>query len=355
MRAVRITAFGAPPEVVDLPDPTPPVGGVVVRVEATGLCASDRFAWAGHDGDVTLPHVPGHELVGHVVATGAGVTRFRAGDRVTTPFVCGCGACPDCRAGRAQVCPHQQQPGFTHDGSFAELVALHHADHNLVPVPDDTDAAGAALLGCRVATAHRALVGRGRLTSGERVLVLGAGGVGLAAVLIASALGAEAVVADPSPAARARAVELGAVAAVDTADGPDAVRGAVGDGGARLAVEAAGRADALDLGVRSLRRHGTLVQVGLLTREPVVPVPLMIAHELTVTGSHGMAAADYPELMALVADGRLDPGRLVTRRTGLDALAGALAAAPEPGGILVGLPRDPAADRSALPVQPVPG
>ncbi|WP_224386635.1 alcohol dehydrogenase catalytic domain-containing protein [Pseudonocardia sp. ICBG1293] len=338
MRAVRITEFGTEPRVVEVPDPVAPPGGVVVRVEATGLCASDRFAWAGHDGDVTLPHVPGHELVGRVVTTGAGVSRVRTGDRVTTPFVCGCGTCPDCRAGRAQVCPHQRQPGFTDDGSCAELVALHHADANLVPVPDAVDAAGAALLGCRVATAHRALVGRGGLAAGERVLVLGAGGVGLAAVLIASALGAEAVVADPSSAARSRAVELGASAVVDTADGPDAVREAVGDGGARLAVEAAGRTDALDLGVRSLRRQGTLVQVGLLAREPVVPVPLMIAHELTVTGSHGMAAADYPALMGLVADGGLDPGRLVTRRTGLAGLAHALGTAPEPGEVLVALP-----------------
>ncbi|MEJ8277963.1 alcohol dehydrogenase catalytic domain-containing protein [Pseudonocardia spirodelae] len=337
MRAVRITAFGAAPEVVDLPDPAPPAGGVVVRVEATGLCASDRFAWAGHDGDVTLPHVPGHELVGRVEATGAGVNRFRPGDRVTTPFVCGCGTCPECRGGHAQVCPHQRQPGFTDDGSFAGLVALHHADHNLVPVPDGVDAAGAALLGCRVATAYRALIARGGLVPGERVLVLGAGGVGLAAVLIATALGADAVVADPQPAARERALALGAVAAVDTAGGPDAVRDALG-GGTRLALEAAGRADALELGLRALHRLGTLVQVGLLSRAPVVAVPLMIARELTVTGSHGMAAADYPPLMALVADGRLDPARLVTRRTGLDALAGALATPPEPGEVLVALP-----------------
>ncbi|MFP5022017.1 alcohol dehydrogenase catalytic domain-containing protein [Pseudonocardia phyllosphaerae] len=335
MRAVQVTEFGSEPTVVELPDPVPAPDGVVVRVAATGLCASDRFAFRGHDGDVALPFVPGHELAGEVVAVGADVRRVRVGDRVTTPFVCGCGICGDCAAGHAQVCSHQEQPGFTHDGSFAELVGLRHADHNLVALPAGADAGGAALLGCRVATAYRALTARGALAPGERVLVLGAGGVGLAAVLLASALGAEAVVADPSPAARERAVSLGAVAAVDTAGGADAVRDVVGDGGARLAVEAAGNADALALGIAALRRQGTLVQVGLLAASPVVDVPVMIAKELTLTGSHGMAAADYPQLMTLVDDGRLDPTRLVTRRITLDDAPAALAARPAPGEVAV--------------------
>jgi alcohol dehydrogenase len=334
-RAVLVTGFGVEPTVESFADIRVRPTSVVVRVEATGLCASDRFAWAGHDDGVELPIVPGHELVGRIVETGSAVTRFRAGDRVTTPFVCGCGTCAHCAAGQTQVCPDQEQPGFTHPGSFAELVQLHHADHNLVRVPDDVDAGGAALLGCRVATAYRALVDRGGVRPGDRVLVLGAGGVGLSAALIAGALGADAVVADPAPAARARAEALGAVATVDPSAGPGAVRDAVGDGGAVLAVEAAGRAESLALGVRALRRQGTLVQVGLLAAEPVVPVPEMIAKELTLRGSHGMAATDYPRLMELVADRRLDPSRLVTRRITLDEAPAALAARPEPGEVVV--------------------
>ncbi|MGY1779662.1 alcohol dehydrogenase catalytic domain-containing protein [Geodermatophilus sp. SYSU D01036] len=92
------------------------------------MCRSDWHAWAGHDDEVAFPHVPGHELAGVVAEVGAEVTRWRAGDRVTVPFVCGCGRCAWCRAGEAQVCPDQQQPGFTHWGSFAEYVALHAAD-----------------------------------------------------------------------------------------------------------------------------------------------------------------------------------------------------------------------------------
>jgi alcohol dehydrogenase len=334
MRAVLVEEFGADPVVVERPDPEPAPDGVVVAVEATGLCASDRFAWRGHDAGVAAPFVPGHELVGRVVAVGDRVRRARVGDRVLTPFVQGCGQCPTCAAGQAQVCPHQEQPGFTHDGSFAELVALRYADANLVAVPDDLDAGGAALLGCRVATAFRAVADRAGVRAGDRVLVLGAGGVGLAAVLVAGALGAEAVVVDPAPDARRRALDLGAVAALDPAVGPEGLRAAT-DGGARVAIEAAGRAESLALGVRALRLQGTLVQVGLLAAEPTVPIPDVVARELAVLGSHGMAAADYPRLTGLVASGRLDPARLVTRRIGLDAAPAALAAPPVPGEVVV--------------------
>ena len=332
MRAVLITEFGAEPSVVDVPDPAPRRDGVVVRVEATGVCASDRHAWLGHDDGVVLPHVPGHELVGEVVATGSAVTRTRSGDRVTTPFVCGCGRCDECRSGRAQVCPDQEQPGFTHWGSFAEYVEVRFADANLVPVAPDADAGGAALLGCRFATAYRALADRGGVRPGDRVLVLGAGGVGLSAVLIGGALGAEVTVADPSPAARGFAASLGAAATVDPSgvDALDRVRDLLG-GGAHVALEAAGRPESLALGVRALRRQGVLVQVGLLAAEPVVPVPDMIARELTVTGSHGMAAADYPRLTRLVVDGHLDPAQLVTARIPLDEAPAALAGTTGPG------------------------
>ncbi|NYD34941.1 alcohol dehydrogenase [Actinomycetospora corticicola] len=328
MRAVVITEFGAEPAVVERPDPAPDPDGVVVAVEATGLCASDRFAWRGHDDGVVLPLVPGHELAGRVVAVGPEVRRVAVGDRVLTPFVEGCGRCAECAAGQAQVCPDQSQPGFTHDGSFAEYVALRHADTNLIGLPEGLDAGGAALLGCRVATAHRAVVARARVRAGDRVLVLGAGGVGLAAVLVAGLLGAEVVVADPAPAARERALALGAVHALDPAELP-------GDGGFAVAIEAAGRPESLTAGLGALRRQGTLVQVGLLTAAPVVPVPAMIARELAVLGSHGMAAADYPALMELVTSGRLDPARLVTRRVGLDEAPAALAAAPVPGEVVV--------------------
>src|SRR5690606_30179770 len=121
MRAIRVTAFGERPSVQEVPVPVPGPRDALVRVKATGLCCSDLHAWRGHDDNVP-PYTPGHEFAGVVEAVGAEVTRVAAGDRVTVPFVAGCGECPDCRSGNAQVCRFQEQPGFTYDGSFAEFV-----------------------------------------------------------------------------------------------------------------------------------------------------------------------------------------------------------------------------------------
>src|SRR5438067_5443263 len=201
VRAVVFDEFGAPPEVRDVPDPVPPPDGAVVRVAATGLCRSDWHGWRGHDPGVRPPHVPGHEFAGAVAAVGAGVTRFRPGDRVTAPFVCACGTCGSCLAGDHQVCERQTQPGFTHWGSFAEYVTVRHADVNLVRLPDGLGYPAAAALGCRFATAFRAVVAQGRVAAGEWLAVHGCGGVGLSAVMIGAACGARVVALDGAEAA----------------------------------------------------------------------------------------------------------------------------------------------------------
>ncbi|MGX5359249.1 zinc-dependent alcohol dehydrogenase family protein [Kocuria sp. KH4] len=327
MRAVVIDAVRARPEVRDVPEPSAPPHGVVVRVRATGLCRSDWHAWAGHD-DITWPHVPGHELAGVVAAVGEGVRRWRTGDRVTVPFVCGCGRCEWCRAGNAQVCPAQEQPGFTHWGSFAELVALHAADTNLVAVPEHVDLATAAGLGCRFATAYRALAARARVAEGEWVTVLGAGGVGLSAVLIARALGARVIAVDRSPEALARARELGAehTLRADGTDVPEAVADLTG-GGSHVAVDAVGSEQTCADAVLSLRRRGRHVQIGLLPPvegHPRVPMARVIGWELDLLGSHGMAAADYPAMLSLIERGVLRPQRLIGRTIGLEAAAALL-------------------------------
>ena len=324
MRAVLIDAVQAKPAVREVADPSVPASGVVVRVVATGMCRSDWHAWAGHD-DVVFPHVPGHELAGVVAEVGAEVSRWEVGDRVTVPFVCGCGRCEWCLAGEAQVCPEQQQPGFTHWGSFAEYVALHAADTNLVAIPDQVDFATAASLGCRFATAYRALVTRARVLEGEWVAVVGAGGVGLSAVMIAQALGGRVVAVDRNPEALAAASELGAEHTLQ-AEGTD-VPSAVADltnGGSHVAVDAVGSEQTCSDAILSLRRRGRHVQVGLLPPvggHPRVPMARVIGWELDLLGSHGMAAVDYPPMMALIEQGSLQPQRLIRRTIGLDAAA----------------------------------
>ncbi|MFC7575155.1 alcohol dehydrogenase catalytic domain-containing protein [Klenkia terrae] len=167
MRALVFEEFGGPLTVREVPDPAPSAGGVVVEVGASGVCRSDWHGWSGHDPDVVLPHVPGHELAGTVAAVGADVRGWSVGDRVTVPFVCACGSCPPCREGAGQVCLRQTQPGFTHWGSFAQLVALDAADVNLVALPEDLAMPTAAALGCRFATAFRAVTGVGRVAPGS--------------------------------------------------------------------------------------------------------------------------------------------------------------------------------------------
>ncbi|MBV7699327.1 zinc-dependent alcohol dehydrogenase family protein [Streptomyces sp. TRM70350] len=331
MRAVVFERFGEPADVREVADPRPAEHGVVVRVEATGLCRSDWHGWQGHDPDITLPHVPGHELAGVVEAVGARVTGRRPGDWVTVPFVCACGTCPSCAAGDQQVCERQTQPGFTHWGSFAQYVALDHADVNLVAVPDDMSFATAASLGCRFATAFRAVVQQGRVAAGEWVAVHGCGGVGLSAVMIAAASGARVVAVDVSARALELARKFGAAQCVDAARTEDtaaAIRDLTG-GGAHLSLDALGSPATCAASVNGLRRRGRHVQVGLLpssTGTTPVPMARAVALELELLGSHGMAAHAYPPMLEAVRAGTLRPDLLVTATIPLDAAPAALAA-----------------------------
>jgi D-arabinose 1-dehydrogenase-like Zn-dependent alcohol dehydrogenase len=339
VRAVVYEAVGARPAILDVPEPSCPVGGVVVRVAATGVCRSDWHAWRGHD-PVPLPHIPGHEFAGVVAEAGADVRRFAVGDRVTAPFVCGCGRCDYCAAGDAQVCPDQTQPGFTGPGSFAELVVVEAADTNLVSLPTDVDFVSGAALGCRFATAFRAVVKHGRVREGDWVAVFGCGGVGLSAVMIAVALGARVVAVDVSAAALNRAAELGATVTLRTEGAGDAEEAAAqvrdaSRGGVHVSLEALGSPATAIASIRSLRRRGRHIQVGLLlgaAAAPPLPMDLVIGRELEIYGSHGLAARDYPPMLAMVASGALQPGRLVGRVIGLDEAPAALMAMDQPSG-----------------------
>lgn len=331
MRAMYYEAFGATPEIRTLPDPTPTERGVVIKVEATGLCRSDWHGWMGHDPDIRLPHVPGHELAGTVAAAGRLVRRFKPGERVTVPFVAGCGHCAECRSGNSQVCEAQFQPGFTHWGSFAEYVAIEHADHNLVHLPETVDFATAASLGCRFATSFRAVVDQARVRGGEWVAVHGCGGVGLSAIMIAAALGANPIAIDIAPEKLDFARTMGAVAAVnarEVADVAEAVREITG-GGAHVSIDALGSPATCFSSIGNLRRRGRHVQVGLMLADhatPQIPMAQVIAHELEIYGSHGMQAWRYDAMLKMMETGKLAPDRLIGRRIGLHEAVPALMA-----------------------------
>lgn len=329
MRAVRYESFGTRPAVVEVPDPTPRPDGVVLRVEATGLCRSDWHAWQGHDPDVVLPHVPGHELSGAIAAIGSEVRDWQVGDPVAVPFICACGRCPQCRAGQQQVCTQQLQPGFNYWGSFAEYVAIPYAQVNLVRLPESVGFATAAAPGCRFATSYRAVTAVGQVRPGEWVVVFGCGGVGLSSVMIAAAAGARVIAVDVDPAALALAEQHGAVHSVLAGAGnPEQLREITG-GGAQVTIDAIGAGSVVQAALRSLRPQGRHIQIGLLPEPLTLDLSFLAFRELSWLGSHGMAAHSFPPLLDLVGSGALPADQLIARTISLDDAPDALVAMGE--------------------------
>lgn len=343
MKAALFTEFGRPLTIETVPDPAVPPDGVVIAVRATGICRSDWHGWMGHDSDVQLPHVPGHELAGEITAVGPLVKNWHIGDRVTTPFCVGCGHCAQCAVGDQQNCDNYFQPGFTAWGSFADYVAIPHADVNLVRLPESMSFVEAATLGCRFITAYRAVVAQGRTTGGEWVVVHGCGGVGLSAVMIAAALGAQVIAVDIRPEALALAQKAGAQHTLNAANNPDLLAqiSELTEGGAHVALDALGSAVTCRNTLLSLRKRGRHVQVGLLLgadKEPALPLNVIISKELEMIGSHGMQAHAYPPMMRMIADGRLQPGLLLERTVGLvegTAVLTNMAAFPTTGVVVI--------------------
>lgn len=332
MKAVVYHEFGGPIAIETVRDPSPEADGAVIQVEATGLCRSDGHGWHGHDPDIKqFPHVPGHEFAGVVVEVGSDVRRAAVGRRVTIPFVAGCGKCDECRRGNQHICDRQYQPGFTGWGSFAEYVAVRYADGNLVPLPENISSIAAAALGCRLATAYRAVRAQGAVQPGEWVAIHGCGGVGLSATMVAHALCARVIAVDIRDEPLELARNLGAEVILNSGKTPDipaAIREITG-GGADVSLDALGSATTFANSIRSLRKRGRHIQVGILTKRDETSATLinrMIGHELVIAGSHGLQAHAYPGLLELIQAGKLDPMRLIDREATLDEAPSALAA-----------------------------
>ena len=323
MKAVLYEAFGGPLQVTSVADPGLEPHGVIVEVKASGVCRSDWHGWVGHDPSIRLPHVPGHELAGVVCAVGREVHQWNVGDRVTVPFVLGCGRCAECRTGNQQVCDDQFQPGFTYWGSFAEYVSLPRADGNLVALPETMDFTTAASLGCRFATSFRAVVDQGKASAGHWVAVHGCGGVGLSAIMIACAIGANVVAIDVTDDKLCLARELGATAVVNAAKVTDVAAAVIEitGGGAHVSLDALGHPTTCFNSIANLRKRGRHVQVGLMLAEhstPAVPMDKVIANELEVLGSHGMSAHRYDAMLAMIVSGKLAPEKLVAQTVNLE-------------------------------------
>jgi alcohol dehydrogenase len=332
MKAAIFDAFKAPLTVRELPDPECPPDGAIVRVAACGVCRSDWHAWTGADSDVAAPHVPGHEFAGTVEATGPDCRRLKVGDRVTAPFILACGVCPDCLGGDATVCSNQHVVGFSSWGAFAERIAVPRADFNLVRLPEMIGFVAAAGMGCRVTTAFRAVVDRAKLQPGEWLAIHGSGGVGLSAVMIGAAMGASVLAIDVNEEALELARNMGATKTLNAsgiADVGNAIRDLTG-GGAQVSLDALGITDTFHNSIHGLRKLGRHVQIGMpLGRhtEPTIPLlELVYSRQITVMGTRGIPASRFPALFEMIAAGRIDPARLVTKTIPLAEAGAALAA-----------------------------
>ncbi|MFC7068153.1 zinc-dependent alcohol dehydrogenase family protein [Halobaculum lipolyticum] len=338
MQAAVLREYGEPLDVTDVPEPELEPHGVVVDVEACGVCRSDWHAWMGHgewaDDQVPTDFVLGHEPAGTVVAVGERVRSVSEGDRVAVPFNLGCGACPECTNGHGNTCLDGRALGFERaaPGAFAERVHLPYADYNAMRLPDGVAARDVAALGCRFMTAYHTLEHGAVVVAGDWVAVHGCGGVGLSAVHVADALGARVIAVDVDDGALDRASAAGADATVRAGDGVDvpAEIDAISDRGAHVSLDALGRAETCRNSVACLRERGTHVQVGLTTDaergEVSLPTDAMTRWEVDFLGSRGMPPTRYDELLGLLEAGDLDPGALVGREVGLTEVPDRLAA-----------------------------
>lgn len=321
MRAAVFREFQGPIRIEEVPDRRVEAHSVCIDVKACGICRSDWHAWMGHDRDVPLPHVPGHELAGVVSSVGENVRRFRVGERVTVPFCCGCGTCLQCVTGNTHICDSHSQPGFTHWGAFADQVIIQHADVNLVRLPEAIDYPTAASLGCRFITAFRALVDQARVSAGQWVAIHGCGGVGLSAIEIAKAVGALVIAIDIQPNRLRTAKQLGADECIEGTDNVVQRVRAITGSGADVSIDALGHPTTCWNSIACLAKRGRHVQVGLMLADqssPAIPMDIVIAKELEIYGSHGMQPTQYGRIFSMIEKGLLSPQNLLSDTVSLE-------------------------------------
>lgn len=334
MRAAVMEGVREPLVVRELPDPECAAHGAVIRVEANGVCRSDWHGWVGDWSWIGLefefPHVLGHEFCGVVEEVGPEVKRFKAGDRVIVPFSQGEGSCEMCLTGHSNVCEDGFSPGFSYWGGFGRLTATPHADVNLVAMPEAMSFIEGAGLGCRYMTSFHGVVNQARVRPGEWVSVHGCGGIGLAAIQIAAALGANVIGVDIDPEKLEFAKRVGACETVlaGNADPAEAVR-EITKGGAHVSIDGLGLTATCRGAIAGLRRRGRHLQIGMTSSDEqgdiAVPIDTIAEHELTIIGSQGMPAVGYGAMLTMIAAGKLKPLDLVTGTLALEEVGAVLA------------------------------
>ncbi|EJL31390.1 alcohol dehydrogenase catalytic domain-containing protein [Brevibacillus sp. BC25] len=324
MRAAVLEAYNQPLVVKQVADPELAPDGVILKLEASGVCRSDLHVIHGKMAMVqNFPHILGHEMSGVVEEVGSNIRNFKKGDRVIVPFTQGDGVCPHCLSGHNNVCDNSRLVGMHFNGGYAEYIHIPNADLNLLHLPENVDFLSAAAMGCRFMTAFHGTVTQGNVRPGEWVAVYGTGGVGLSVIQIAAAAGANVIAVDIADDKLAFAKEMGAVASVNSKEhnAPQAIK-ELTKGGAHLSIDALGIQETCLNSIMSLRKRGRHVQIGVSSNPnggmTPIPVNLMLSHELQLIGSVGMPTPEFSGMLNMVSQGKLSPGKLVTKQIALD-------------------------------------
>ncbi|MCC6848033.1 MAG: alcohol dehydrogenase catalytic domain-containing protein [Deltaproteobacteria bacterium] len=326
MKGIRLHS-GSSVQVEELPEPTLGSRQVRIAIRAAGVCGTDLHAAHGRLPVPALPVIMGHEGAGVVEEVDADVAGVAVGDRVLLLPSETCGACPACEAGHLGLCPGARILGMARDGTFAEQIVV--PVSCLRPLPDAIPFEQGAILADAVATAYHAVATRAAVTGGERVAVIGCGGVGHHVILLARLLGARTIVAvDASAGARRRAEAAGADVVVDASDADvrKAIRRAAGGEGPDLVIEYAGKKASVELAIASVARGGRVIVGGVGMESPALgPLVSFVGREIGVLGSMGYTRAELGRVVELAASGRLDLSGSITARYPLECAAEALA------------------------------
>ncbi len=333
MRAAVVEAFKEPLKIWDdWKDPEVGPDHVLVKTMANGICRSDWHLWQGHwdwlGFSPPLPAVLGHESAGIVEEVGSNVTRFKKGDRVVFPFGQACGSCSECADGNQHVCGNISLSMFMGAGGFGEYTIVAQGDVNLVNLPESISFVEGASLGCRFMTAFHGVTYQAKVQPGEWVAVFGCGGVGLAAVDVASAMGANVIGVSRSAEKLDMARKLGAVHTVTAGD--DAVQEIqeFTKGGVHVSLECLGTEATWMPSILSLRTRGRLVRMGMSGRDEEgvlsVPADLIVLKELEIVGSNGMQARCYPQMLRMIESRVINPKALVKEEVPLEGVSDVL-------------------------------
>jgi D-arabinose 1-dehydrogenase-like Zn-dependent alcohol dehydrogenase len=310
-------------EVKEVQDPTPGHDGILIKVMANGVCRSDWHMWLhGQPANRIL----GHEFSGVVEEVGKEVTHFKKGDRVIVPFTGSDGTCPYCHGGQSNLCDAPSFPGATYDGGYAEYVAVPKGDRNVIHLPEEMNYLDASALGCRFMSAYHGLVDRVQVLPGEWVAVYGCGGIGLSAINIAAAMGANVIGVDINNSNLELAKQMGAVITINSRDtNPIEAIMEITKGGAHVTVDALGHSETCLNSINSLRKDGRHLQAGLVVHDGgnvTIPVTAMLKKEIRFITTFGMPVHRFSSLLSFVSQGKLSPGKMVNREVSLSEVNG---------------------------------